>query len=396
MKYNFDKIVDRKGTISLKWENLKESFPKAKDDALSMWVADMDFECAPCILEALHNRVDRKIFGYNGESEEYIQVVSDFMKRRHDWEISRESMRFSPGVIPALGYLINILTQKGEGIIIQKPVYYPFIYLIELNERKLVNNALICKDHKYYIDFEDLEEKLKDENNKVLMFCSPHNPAGRVWTEDELKKVVALCKKYDKIIISDEIHFDLTRKGITHHVLETIDPSYRKRIITCTAPSKSFNLAGLQNSNIFINDEEIRKKWDLFTKVVAHLDGANTFGIAATMAAYRDGDEWLDECRDYIDGNIEYIKNFVREQMPKAHYIDCEGTYLVWLDLSDYGYTSEMLDTIITEEANVLLDGGSIFGKEGDGFERINVACPRAYVETCMNSIKRALENHRG
>lgn len=393
MKFNFDKIIDRRNTDSLKWDNLELYYPNAKKDALSMWVADMDFEVAPCIIDALHKRIDHKIFGYSCENNnEYNKIIHDWMLERHDWDVDTESIFFSPGVIPALGYLINLLTKAGDGIIIQQPVYYPFSYLTKGNEREIVNNSLVNDNGDYKINFEDLEEKLKNPNNKLFIFCSPHNPVGRVWSKEELTKVLALCKKYDKYIISDEIHFDLTRTGVKHHVLETIDPSYKNKIITCTAPSKTFNLAGLQNSNIIINDPELRKQWLFFTKHVAHLDGHSTFGAIANMAAYKEGAEWVDELRLYLDENVKYIKDFVKENMPKAKFIDCQGTYLVWVDFSDYGLSTDELDNIIIEKAGVLLDSGKIFGNEGEGFQRFNVACPKSYVEKAMQSIKECLE----
>ncbi len=395
MKFNFDKKVDRYKTASLKWDNLKKYYPNAKEDPFVMWVADMDFECAPCILDALHKRVDHGVFGYSAEGEkEYAQVIYDWMMRRHNWDVDKEAIFFSPGILAALGYIIQLLTEPGEGIIIQQPVYYPFSYLPKGNERKLVDNSLICKDGKYEMDYEDLEEKLKDDNNKMLILCNPHNPVGRAWTKEELSKFVALCKKYNKIIISDEIHFDLTRTGVTHTVLETVDPSYKNNIITCTAPSKSFNLAGLQNSNIIINDPKIQEEWRFFTRYVAHLDGPNTFGAIANLAAYEEGEEWLDEARKYIDGNIALMEGFIIENLPKLKLIECEATYLTWVDFSGYGLADEEVDRILIEEAGVLLDNGLAFGEPGQGYQRFNVSCPRSTVEGSLQAIKAAFAKY--
>jgi len=395
MEFNFDKKVNRYNTASLKWDNVKEYYPNAKEDPFIMWVADMDLECAPCILDALHKRVDQGIYGYSQEGDqEYKRVIHNWMMRRHNWDVDKEAIFYSPGILAALGYILQMLTEPGDGVIIQQPVYYPFAYLPNGTERKVVDNTLICKDGRYQMDLEDLEKKLQDDNNKMVIFCNPHNPVGRSWSKEELTAFVALCKKYDKLIVSDEIHFDLTRTGVTHTVLETIDPSYKQRIITCTAPSKSFNLAGLQNSNIIINDPEIQKQWKYFTRYIAHLDGANTFGAVANVAAYEEGEAWLDAARSYIDGNIAYMKDFIGENLPKLTFIDCEATYLTWVDFSGYGLEEEEVDRILIEEAGVLLDNGTAFGEPGRGYQRFNVACARSTVQGAMESIQAAFAKY--
>jgi cystathionine beta-lyase len=361
---------------------------------LPLWVADMDFGCAPSIIEALHKRVDRRIFGYNHSgSEEYYNSVINWFKRRFGWEVPRESICYSPGIVPAIGFLVKVLTNKGDGVIIQRPVYYPFTSKIEANDRTVINNPLLYQDGKYKIDFEDLEEKLRDDNNKVLILCSPHNPVGRVWNSEELKKVINLCSKYDKYIISDEIHFDIIRKDVSHTVLETVDSSYKNKIITCTAPSKTFNLAGMQISNIIIHDKEIRKKWLIETHEKCGIHLPNSFAQVATVAAYNQSEDWLNQVNEYIDENISYVKSFVEENMPKARFIDPEGTYLVWIDLNGYGLSDKKIHDAILKNAKVALDDGFIFGKEGMGFQRINVACPRSILVKCMEKIKIALDN---
>ncbi|MCH4887944.1 pyridoxal phosphate-dependent aminotransferase [Acidaminobacter sp. JC074] len=389
MKFNFDKTVNRFNTDSLKWDEMRKFYPNAKEDPIAMWVADMDFEVAPCIVDALHERVDHRIFGYSSEENmEYNKAIQKWMIDRHDWHVDHESVFFSPGVIPALGYLINLMTKPGDGIIIQQPVYYPFAYLTKGNDRKIVDNTLVCVDGDYKMDYDDLEEKLKDPNNKLMIFCSPHNPVGRVWSKEELAKMLDLCKKYDMPVISDEIHFDLTRVGVKHTVLETIDPSYKDKIVTCTAPSKTFNLAGLQNANIIINDKKLREDWLYFTRHVAHLDGHSTFGAVGNLAAYEKGAEWLDELKVYLDGNIEYLKTFFAEHMKELKVIDCQATYLVWVDFTGLGMTDEEIDKIMIEEAGVLLDTGTCFGEPGRGYQRFNIACPRETIEKALDSIK--------
>ncbi|SDR35024.1 MalY/PatB family protein [Pseudovibrio sp. Tun.PSC04-5.I4] len=392
MTYDLDRIVDRTGTDSIKWEYIERNFPDAKPDTLSMWVADMDFACAPAIVTAIKDRADKEIFGYNyATSEAYSESVVGWFKRRFDWDVEQEKLAYSPGIIPALNFLVNILCNEGEGVIIQRPVYYPFTRIIEENKRKLVNNSLLYVDGSYEMDFVDLEQQLKDPNNKILMFCSPQNPTGRVWTKEELSRVIALCKENDVWIISDEIHFDLVKKGIVHTPLEMIDPSYKDKIITCTAPSKSFNLAGLQISNIIIHDEALRTEWKQFTHMQLGIEGPNSFAMAATQAAYNDGEEWLDEVNAYIDNNFNYMEAFVKEHLPKVKMVEREGTYLAWLDFRGYGLTEDALRLLMIKEANLTLDDGFIFGAEGTGFQRFNLACPNSFVVRCMASIQKAV-----
>lgn len=389
MKYDFDQIVDRRGTAAVKLEVLPEGTP---EDALLLWVADMDFPCAQPILDALHERVDRKILGYTTyDNEELKKTVLHWFKKRFEWEIDESWLFFSPGVVPALSLLVEALTEEGDGIIIQKPVYHPFTAKIEAHRRTAVNNALIPTGNTYVMDYKDLEVKFADPKNRGMILCSPHNPVGRVWTEEELRKVTDIARKYDKWIISDEIHCDLTRVGVKHHPLLKVAPDYKDRIIACTAPSKTFNLAGLQFSNIMIPNPEYQRKWcELSGKY--SLQNCNPMGAAAIMAAYRQGDEWLDQVREYIDGNIRYIENFVKDNLPGARMTACEGTYLVWLDVRRYTTDYRKLEQSMIR-AGLVLDEGYIFGEEGSGFERINVAAPRSIIEECMTRMKACLEH---
>lgn len=390
-KYNFDEVIDRTGTHCLKFDCLPEG---SAPDALSLWVADMDFPCADPILEALHQRIDRKIFGYTSyNNDECKDAVCGWFRKRFDWDVEKDDIMFSPGVVPAIAYLIYALTNEGDGVIIQRPVYYPFTKKIEANGRKVVNNALICEDGAYRMDYEDLERKMADPANKGMIFCSPHNPVGRVWTEEELKRLVDICRKYDKWIISDEIHFDLTRKSVVHHPLLKVAPEYKDRIIVCTAPSKTFNLAGMQTSNIIIPNPEYKKKWNRVVDECFSAASCNPFGLAAIVAAYQDGENWLEQVRDYLDGNVAYVKDFVARHLPKARMADAQGTYLVWLDFREYEADPVKLEQLMQKKAKVALDEGYIFGEEGFGFERINVACARSVLADCMERIRAALEN---
>ena len=386
MKYNFDEIIDRKNTDSIKIDILPVG---SSPDSLPLWIADMDFTCAQPILNALHRCIERKIFGYtNYDNETCKDAVVNWFGRRFGWNIKKEDIFFSPGVVPAFAVLVNVLCEEGDGIIIQRPVYYPFTNKIKANNRKVVNNPLLYKDGKYTMDYADLEEKLKDPKTKGMIFCSPHNPVGRVWTEEELRKMVDLFKKYNKWIISDEIHCDLTRKGIVHTPLTKVAPDYADNIIVCTAPSKTFNLAGMQLSNIIITNKDYQNKWLDFIDRKISVSNCNPFGLTAMVAAYNESEEWLDQVRDYIDGNIAYIKNFIKVHFPKAKVVDTEGTYLMWIDFNGYCSDYKKLEEWMQKKAKVALDEGYIFGEEGIGFERINVASPRSVIEECMKRMK--------
>lgn len=386
MKYDLDRIIERKGTSSVKWEFIKGG--KA-NHLLPLWVADMDFECAEPIKAALHSRVDREIFGYTVPMDDYYDAVTGWFRRRFQWEIDKEDIVIAPGVVPALGFLIRAFTREGDGVIIQRPVYYPFSTMIENNNRKIVNNSLIYKDGKYYIDFEDLEKKAKKPKNKVLLLCSPHNPVGRVWTEGELIKIAEICLKYNVIIVADEVHCDLIREDVEFiPMAKLID---NERIISCTAPSKTFNLAGLKTANIIakkgIAQNKLRK--EIFE--LTGLFGVNSLSISAIEAAYKEGEDWLNQVNKYIDDNLRFVAEFVKENFPKASLIPAEGTYFAWIDFNAYGISHNELEKLMLEKAEVALNEGYIFGEEGKGFERINVACPRSILEDCLNRMKEAI-----
>ncbi len=392
MNYNFDILVARKGTDSLKWDYLNNFFKKAPKDVLPLWIADMDFECAPPIIEALHDRVDKKILGYSiNKSEAYYDSVCRWFGKRFDWNINKDSIYNSPGIVPAISFLISILTEEHDGVIIQEPVYYPFKEKIKNKNRRIVNNNLIYKNGSYGVDFDDLEAKLKDKGNKIFLLCSPHNPVGRVWKVEELKKTAELCEKYDKWIISDEIHCDIVRNNIKHYPIEKIYPEYKDKIITCTAPSKTFNIAGLQISNIIINSPELRKKWIKHVEVENGFSFINPLSIVACEAAYSKCEEWLDQVNEYIDTNVDFLRNFINEKLPLINMSNPEGTFLVWLDFTKYFLTNDELEDIMLFDARVALDEGYMFGEAGSGFERINVACPRIILEKCMLNIEKAL-----
>ena len=394
MKYNFDEIIDRSGTSATKMESLPKGCP---DDALPLWVADMDFACAEPILKALHERIDKKIFGYSMyDTDECLGAVLNWYKKRYGWEEQKENLFFCGGIVSAYAVLLNLLTKEGEGVVIQRPIYYPFTMKANSNGRQIVDSPLIYADGNYTIDFDDLDKKMAEPNNKVLVFCSPHNPAGRVWTEEEIRKVVDICKKYDKWIICDEIHCDLLRCGMTFHPILKVAPDYADRIAVCTAPSKTFNLAGMKTSNIVIHNKELQAAWKELIGGKLSMNGAGTLGLTAMIAAYNEGEEWLEQLKEYLDGNFAYIDAFLKEHLPKAHMVPSEGTYLAWIDFNGYvDGDAEKLEEIMQKKARVALDEGYIFGDAGRGFERINIATPRSVVEDCMDRILKAFKEEK-
>lgn len=394
MKYNFDEIIDRSGTSATKMESLPKGCP---DDALPLWVADMDFACAEPILKALHERIDKKIFGYTMyDTDECLGAVLNWYKKRYGWEEQKENLFFCGGIVSAYAVLLNLLTKEGEGVVIQRPIYYPFTMKANSNGCQIVDSPLIYADGNYTIDFGDLDKKMAEPNNKVLVFCSPHNPAGRVWTEEEIRKVVDICKKYDKWIICDEIHCDLLRCGMTFHPILKVAPDYADRIAVCTAPSKTFNLAGMKTSNIVIHNKELQAAWKDLIGGKLSMNGAGTLGLTAMIAAYNEGEEWLEQLKEYLDGNFAYIDAFLKEHLPKAHMVPSEGTYLAWIDFNGYvDGDAEKLEEIMQKKARVALDEGYIFGDAGRGFERINIATPRSVVEDCMDRILKAFKEEK-
>lgn len=392
MQYNFDELINRTGTHSSKLDRMPKGSPP---DALSVWVADMDFACAPPILNALHARIDQKIFGYTVyNNAELKSAITGWFARRYNWQVTAEDVFFSPGVVPALAFLLQILTNPGDGVIIQRPVYYPFTNKIIASKRKIYNSALLYQDGNYTMNYADLEAKFVDDKVKGMILCSPHNPVGRVWTPDELRRLIDIAKKHNKWIISDEIHMDLTRKGVTHTPLLKLAPEYANHIVTCTAPSKTFNLAGMQLSNIIIPNKAWQQKWNDVISAQYALEDPSPFALAATVAAYTECDEWLEELRSYLDDNIRYVQDFLTTNLPKAKLISPEATYLLWIDLTAYEPDAEKLEKLMQNTAKIAFDEGYIFGEEGNGFERINIAMPRSRVQECVERMKMALDAH--
>lgn len=384
---DFNEIIDRQHTNCLKYDfAVERGYPAG---ILPFWVADMDFRTPQVVIDELHRRVDHGIFGYTDPKDDYREILQQWFTEHHNWTPKTESLVITPGVVFALAAAVRAFTKPGDGVLIQQPVYYPFSEVIGDNGRQLVNSPLVNQNGYYEIDFADLEAKIRDNRVKLLLLCSPHNPVGRVWTRAELERIAAIAAKYDVIIAADEIHEEFIRPGFTHIPFASISADAANRTITCTSPSKTFNLAGLQVSNIFIENPVLRRR---FRQEVAGAGYSqpNALGLFAAQAAYNAGAPWLREVLAYIEENYQKTKTFLAAHLPRVKLTEPEGTYLLWLDFSDYGLSDEELDRIIIHEANLWLDSGHIFGKDGHNFQRLNIACPWATLETGLNRLAAA------
>ena len=387
--YDFDKIIDRHGTNCLKFDFAKERGKNG--DELSLWVADMDFEVAKPITDALQAQVNHGIYGYTEVKSDYFEIVKNWFKDNFDWEIKKGSLVKTPGVVYAIAMAVKAFTKEGEAVIIQQPVYYPFSEMIIANNRKLVNSPLVLKDGRYEIDFEDFEKKIVENNVKLFILCSPHNPVGRVWSVEELKRIGDICIKHDVVIFSDEIHADFVYEPNKHHVFASLGESYAANSVIATAPSKSFNIAGLQVSNIFIENKKLR---DAFRNeiVKSGYSQLNTMGLVAARAAYESGKEWLDEVRAYIKDNLIFFRDYLKENIGELSLIEPEGTYLVWVDFRKLGLSEKQREDLIVNKAKLWIDSGAMFGVDGEGFERFNIACPRSYLKKALDSLAKAIK----
>ena len=400
MNYNFDAEVSRRNTNSVKWEFMKgdEDRPQlqhthrffGKNRTLPMWVADMDFISPRSVVDALTARAQHGIYGYAAPTQDFYQSVVRWMQRRHDWEIAPEWICITPGVVPALNMLVRAFVSPGDRVLIQPPVYHPFYRAIENNNAELALNPLVYEDGRYRMDIEDLEAKCSDPKVKMAILCNPHNPVGRVWTREELIQFGEICIDHGVLVVSDEIHGDLIYKGHIFTPFANANDSFSQNSIICTSPSKTFNLAGLQTSCIVIPDEDLRSS---FEKVLQSngLSGISAFGVVAVQAAYDHGEEWLVQLLEYIEDNLKYLEQYIAEHIPQLTVVRPEGTYLVWIDCHRLRLGKWELKQFMLEEAKVYLDEGFIFGPEGEGFERINIACPRAILVEALDRIRQAV-----
>ena len=383
---DFDTIVNRKGTNCLKYDfALRRGMP---EDVLPLWVADMDFPTSSYVQDALTERLAHPIFGYSEVQDEYFKALAGWMKRHHNWEIQRSWLTKTPGVIFALAMAVKAYTEPGDSILIQQPLYYPFAEVIEDNKRVVVSsNLYLGEDNRYHIDYEDFENKIKENNIKLFLLCNPHNPSGRDFTKEELTIIGDICLKYGVIVVSDEIHNDFVFKG-EHTVFASIKKEYEDICVVCTSASKTFNLASMLVSNIFIPNRELKRKFRKQTDA-AGMSQLNILGLLATQAAYENGDVWYEAMHSYVKANIEYTREYVKNNLPGVNVIDGEGTYLMWLDFRGTGLEADEIDRRIINDAKLWLDSGRIFGESGLGFERINVAAPRKIVTECLERIRK-------
>ena len=400
MKYDFTSLMNRSGHDSIAVDQIPIPGAEVKEgfSRIPMWVADMNFPSLPTIQEAIHARVNEPHFGYFNLPDAYFDSIIRWQKERNGVEdLPREAIGYENGVLGCVASAAAAFTSPGESILLHSPTYIGFTGVLENCGRNIVLSDLVQDENGVWrMDYADMDRKLKEHNIHFVIFCSPHNPTGRVWTEDELKKTVEICKKYDKWIICDEIHCDLIRRGVTFIPIMNVAPEYADRIVVCTAPSKTFNLAGMKTSNIVIHNKELQKKWKDYVNGSLSMDGASALGMTAMIAAYTEGEEWLEQLKDYLDGNFAYIDEYLKKNLPKAHLVKAEGTYLAWLDLNGYVDRDEKkLEELMQKKAKVALDEGYIFGEEGRGFERINVASPRSVIEECMNRIRTAFEEEK-
>jgi len=387
MPINFDEIIDRRNTSCLKHDfAVERGYPA---DILPFWVADMDFRAPAPVIDALKARAEHGIFGYTQVKDDYFAVLQNWFRTRHDWTVERRELILTPGVVFAIATAIRAFTIKGDAVLIQQPVYYPFANMIRQNERVIVDNPLRLIEGRYEIDFADFEQKIIEHRVKLFILCSPHNPVGRVWTRAELEQIAAVCLRHNVIVVADEIHEEFVRPGFRHVPFASLSEEAAAITVTCTSPSKTFNLAGLQISNIFIRNTQLRRRFKEELGRTGY-DEPNTLGLTGAKAAYEHGAEWLTQLLAYIEENHARTKSFLAAHLPKVQIIEPEGTYLLWLDFRAYELSNEALNEKIIREAHLWLDDGPIFGAGGSGFQRINIACPWATLETGLQNLAKA------
>lgn len=388
-KYNFDHIIDRRNTGCIKYDSAAKRM--GRDDLLPMWVADMDFALPDEILDALHTRISHGIFGYTDPDDSYFEVLINWFAKRYGTHLSGDWITVTPGIVYAIACAVRAYTDISDNVVIQEPVYYPFRETIEDNDRVCISNTLVQKNGKYSIDFDDLEEKLKDPKTKLMVISSPHNPVGRVFTREELEKISLLCLENGVKLFSDEIHCDFIYKGNKFTSLLALEDKYAENTVVATSISKTFNAAGFQVSNIIIKNRHMRSAFRKQNGANGYSQ-ANVIGLEATKAAYTYGEEWLDELLEYLEGNLDFLRKYIKENIPSVKLTEPEGTYLLWLDFSEIVEDKKQLKELIINRARLWLDAGSIFGGNSELFERINIACPRQTLKEALDRLKTAVE----
>ncbi|MBR1560910.1 MAG: pyridoxal phosphate-dependent aminotransferase [Clostridia bacterium] len=389
MSFDFDTVIDRHNTDCIKFDFAEEHGVPA--DALPMWVADMDFRAPDGVLDAARACVEHGIFGYTGVKPDYYEAVGGWFERRFGWQTKPEWLVRTPGVVFALAMAVRALSEPGAGVLIQPPVYYPFFKTVRDNGRRVIENPLIYGDGRYVMDYDGMERAIVENGVKLFILCSPHNPAGRVWTREELRRAGDICLRHGVTVVSDEIHCDFTWPDHPHTPLVMAVPELMEQAVVCTAPSKAFNLAGLQVSNLFIPGADVRKKVKAEIEATGW-SGLNNVGQAACKAAYRTGDPWLDALKDYLKGNVAFMRDYLAENLPELKLIEPEGTYLAWVDCSALGLTPAQLHDLVANKAKLWLDDGGIFGKQGEQFQRFVLACPRATLKEGLERLRKAIK----
>lgn len=386
---NFDNEINRYNTNSLKYDFKKEK--NKPSDVLPMWVADMDFKCCDEILSDMHKKIDHGIFGYSKNDKNYFNAIKNWYYTNFNTELKQEWLITTPGIVFALATAVKTITNENDFVLINNPVYYPFTEVVEDNKRKIISSDLILKDNRYEIDFDDFESKIKQYKIKLFLLCSPHNPVGRVWTKNELDKIIEICKKYNVFIVSDEIHSDFVWNG--NHICLLKYQDYQDNIILCTAPTKTFNLAGLQVSNIFIPNPEVRQRFQLELWNTGY-SLINIMGLVACQSAYEKGKKWLDELKKYLLENIKYVDTFLKEKLPKIKLIYPEGTYLLWLDFNELNLSDDKIEELMLNKAKLWLDNGKMFGESGKGFQRLNIAVPREKLKFALENLQKTFKDY--
>jgi len=394
-KYNFDEIIKRNNTNCEKHDGMKDVYPLSDEDTIPLWVADMDFPCSDEIINSIKERLLNPILGYTfiSSDNEYLSAVKYWLKEKHDFLVDDDEIFFSPGIVPAIGIVINALTEENDSVIINQPVYTPFIKIVKANNRKLVNSSLIQnKDGEYVLDFEDFENKIIENDVKLYILCSPHNPMGKVWTKDELLKIGEICKKHNVIVFSDEIHGDITRKGIKHIPIASVFDK-DDIFITGTAPSKTFNIPGMKVSNIIIRNEEYKKKWKEYIVNKIHISDPNVFVPSLVKAAYKKSDDWYYYMLEYVENNFKMVKDFITKHLPDVGFEIPDATYLGWLDLNKYDIDYEKLSDLFVTKGGFAVQHGKQFGEEGIGYFRINVGISNKLLMKAMIGMKEVLKD---
>jgi len=387
MKYDFDEIINRENTGSVKYDGRRHYF--GSDDLIPMWVADMDLRIPDFIINAIKERADHPVYGYTVRTDQYYNSVTGWMKKRFNWNIHKNHIIYTPGIVSALNMCVMAYTDPGDEVIVQPPVYFPFFSAVKNNERELIYNPLALKNGRYYMDLDDFRKKAGSKV-KMMFLCHPHNPGGMVWTREELEELADICLKNDIIVVSDEIHSDLVFPPHKHIPFATLSDKINNITVACTAPSKTFNLAGLSTSNMIIRNRELMIRF-MHIMEKLHVGNGNIFGAVAMQAAYDHGEEWLEQLLEYLQGNIDFVDEYLRANIPEIKAIKPEATYLVWLDCRDLGMEPKQLRDFFIYKAKVGFSDGATFGPGGEGFQRMNIACPRSVVEEALERIRKAL-----